>query len=332
MLVATAGANVFSCWWYARRVPLQEVQVSWGESWRIAARLFVLGFAVMWSGLAGAAVALAVRSLIMRNLGVEANGVYQAAWAISGMFGMFIINAMGTDFYPRLTAVADNAPEASRLVNEQTEIGMLLALPGLLGTLTFAPWLMDVFYTQKFREGAALLPFFVISVFCRTITYPLGWILFAKRASGRFALITSMFHLCDVSSLRAADSPVRPSGSGDHQPHLMRDLSCWHAGRCGAPCFLLLGPRDQEIDHCFCRLGFCGAGPESLPAPGLGRNPGGADHRGRCRLLPSRNPSPGRPLQPAVAADGEAAGQPPLHGWSTQFGPEFVSDSGVPWP
>ena len=58
---------------------------------------------------------------------------------------------------------------------------------------------MDVFYTQKFREGAALLPFFVVSVFCRTITYPMGWILFAKRASGRFALITSMFHLCDVS-------------------------------------------------------------------------------------------------------------------------------------
>jgi enterobacterial common antigen flippase len=203
VLVSTAVASVFSCWWFTRRVPVQEVQVSWSESWCFAKRLFGLGFAVMWSGLVGAAVALAVRSLILRKLGIEANGVYQAAWAISGMFGNFIITAMGTDFYPRLTAVADNAPEANRLVNEQTEIGMLLALPGLLGTLTFAPWLMDVFYTHKFREGAALLPFFVISVFCRTITYPMGWILFAKRASGRFASITTMFHICDISCCAA---------------------------------------------------------------------------------------------------------------------------------
>jgi len=69
-------------------------------------------------------------------------------------------------------------------VNEQTEIGILLALPGLLGTLTFAPWLMHVLYSEKFVPGACMLPWFVVGVFGQLISWPLGMIFMAKGAAG----------------------------------------------------------------------------------------------------------------------------------------------------
>jgi PST family polysaccharide transporter len=152
----------------------------------------------MVSGLVGSAVALGIRSIIVRKFGTESNGVYEAAWAMSGMFGTFIINAMGMDFYPRLTATIQDSKETTRLVNEQTQVGVLLALPGLLATLAFAPWVIRLFYSVKFLPSAELLPWFVLTVFVRMMTFPMTYILLAKGASRRYAAILIAFHVVHI--------------------------------------------------------------------------------------------------------------------------------------
>jgi antigen flippase len=93
---------------------------------------------------------------------------------------------MGADFYPRLTAAIHDQPRAVRIVNEQTEVGILLALPGLLGTLAFAPLMMELFYTKRFLAGAELLPWFVLGIFGRIVSWPLGFIQLSKGASRWF--------------------------------------------------------------------------------------------------------------------------------------------------
>ena len=80
--------------------------------------------------------AYGMRVICADAVGIEAAGLYQSAWALGGMYVGFILQAMGSDFYPRLTAVADDHTECNRLVNEQAQIGLLLAGPGVIGTLT----------------------------------------------------------------------------------------------------------------------------------------------------------------------------------------------------
>ena len=50
--------------------------------------------------------AYAVRSMLLQGAGAEAAGFYHAAWTIGGMYVGIILQAMGADFYPRLTGVA----------------------------------------------------------------------------------------------------------------------------------------------------------------------------------------------------------------------------------
>jgi antigen flippase len=199
VIIATAAVNLGYSWWYARKIEVVPVSLGWPETYVHAKRFIKLGVSFMWSAVFGAAVALGIRSLIVRELGLDANGIYQAAWTISGMFGGFIISAMGTDFYPRLTAVSNDHPVATQLVNEQTEIGLLLALPGVQGSLAFAPLLMHLFFSAKFLSGADMLPWFLVSVFFRMITYPMGYILVAKAAGGKFAMLTTLFHVAHIS-------------------------------------------------------------------------------------------------------------------------------------
>jgi antigen flippase len=189
VLVATAVVSLACSWWFARRVVLHPVHLPWQQTWRETRRLAKLGFAFMWSGLLLAGLDMFTRSLITRSHGLEAAGYYQAAWALSGMFAAFVLSAMGTDFYPRLTAVIEDREAAVRAVNEQTEIGILLALPGLLATLAFGPWILEMFYSRKFLPAAEFMPYLLLGVFGRVVSLPLGFIQLAK-GSTRFFMAT----------------------------------------------------------------------------------------------------------------------------------------------
>ena len=195
VIIFTSVIQLGFSWLFSRRIQLAHVPQSWAESARQSKQLIRLGAAFVTSGLIGAIVGLGLRALIVRYHGLEGAGLYQAAWGLSGMFGGFIITAMGTDYYPRLTAVISNHEQASALLNQQTEIGVLLALPGLLATLALSPYFITIFYSGNFAPSSALLNWYVGAVFCRMITFPMGFVLIAKGLGGRFTLITTAFHL-----------------------------------------------------------------------------------------------------------------------------------------
>lgn len=188
VLLVAAAVNLVVSWRFAVRV---SVPPSAGPTWREAfletRQLVSLGMAFVASGLLSAVVALIARVWIQRSLGLEANGLYQAAWAISGIFAGFILQAMGADFYPRLTAVANDHATVNRLVNEQTEIGILMALPLLIANLVFGPWILRLLYSADFDAAGDMLPWFMLGVFGRVLSWPVGYVILAKGAGLWFA-------------------------------------------------------------------------------------------------------------------------------------------------
>lgn len=193
VLVVTALVSLAITHWFARRVELPAPALDWTATFSGARGLLTLGSAFMWSGLLTAGLDMFTRSLITRKFGIDVAGQYQAAWALSGMFAGFILGAMGTDFYPRLTSVIADHKHAARVVNEQTEIGLLLALPGLVATLAFAPLMVHALYSKEFLPAAAVLPWFVLGVFGRVVSWPMGFIMLAAGASRWFAITETAF-------------------------------------------------------------------------------------------------------------------------------------------
>ena len=192
-LIAAAFVTLACSFWYARRVPVLPLSVSFGETRSGARRLLGLGLAFMWSAVLVAGVDLLIRAIIARKFGIEGAGIYQASWALSGMFASFVLSAMGADFYPRLTATIHDRAQAARAVNEQTEIGVLLALPGLLAALTLAPLAIKLLYTPQFLPAADLLPWMALGVFGRVISWPMGFVQLALGASRWFAATETIF-------------------------------------------------------------------------------------------------------------------------------------------
>lgn len=192
-MVAVAFVSLGCSYWFARRVAVAPLSVGWGETWRGFRRLVGLGIALMWGAIVVAGVDMFTRSIITRKSGIDSAGIYQAAWALSGVFASFVLSAMGADFYPRLTATIHDREQAARVVNEQTEIGVLLALPGLLAALAFAPLAIKLLYTQQFLAAGDLLPWLALGVFGQVVSWPLGFVQLAMGASRWFAATQTIF-------------------------------------------------------------------------------------------------------------------------------------------
>lgn len=193
VLLANAATTLLCSWWFARRVEMPKVSMDWSLAIAEAKPLLALGVAMMWSGVLVLVTDLYTRTLISRSLGVDAAGIYQAAWALSGLFAGFVLGAMGADFYPRLTSVIYDRAAAVRVVNEQTDIGILLAVPGLLATLGFAEWLVSMLYSARFASAAGVLVWMVLGVFGRVLSWPMGFILLSLGAGRWFMATEAIF-------------------------------------------------------------------------------------------------------------------------------------------
>lgn len=141
-----------------------------------------IGFAIMLGGMAGSVGPLAVRVILQRDLGVDALGHFQAAWAISMLYLGFILQAMGTDYFPRLAAAIKDPAAANRLVNEQTEVALLLASPALIALMGAAPWLIQLLYSSDFTEAASILRWQVLGDLLKIASWPMSYLLIAAGA------------------------------------------------------------------------------------------------------------------------------------------------------
>jgi antigen flippase len=185
-LVCVAAMSILTSWWYARRIRVEEVRMTPREVFAEASGLLKLGVVFMASGLMAMGGSYLVRIILARRLGLEAAGFYQAAWMLGGLYTGFVLQAMGADFYPRLVAVVRDHAECSRLVNEQAEVGILLAGPGMLATLTFAPLVIQIFYSAKFGPTVEILRWICLGMVLRVSSWPLGFIVLARGERGIF--------------------------------------------------------------------------------------------------------------------------------------------------
>ncbi len=198
-IITISISVLIASFYYSRKVRVEPVKMTWRETIIAAKGLMLLGGVFMTTALMTGLVEYATITMISNYIDLISVGVYAAAFRLSGMFLNFILNAMGADFYPQLTAVSSRHEKMRSLVNYQTEIGLLLAVPGLMATLVLAPWIITVFYTEAFAESAQLLQWLILGCLARVVTWPMGYIMLAKGV-GRMYLIceilTHITHLC----------------------------------------------------------------------------------------------------------------------------------------
>ncbi len=215
-VVAIAGAGCAASWWFARRVrhPAPPRAAGQGAQAREAWALLRLGAVFMGSGLLTAAAAWGVRIIVLRHDGLAAAGVYQAAWTLGGVYTGFILQSLGTDFYPRLVGAMRDPAEGNRLVNEQTQVGLLIALPGVLATITLAPLAIQLLYSAGFDAAVGTLRWICLGMALRVLSWPLGFIVIAQDRQRLYLAIEAAWSVVNLALTWACVQRFGVDGAG----------------------------------------------------------------------------------------------------------------------
>ena len=189
-------------WWRARQVEVQREAATWREQAGQVRALMKWGAVFLGTASIATFVVYASRALVSRHMGLDATGQFQASVALSEIYVGFILSAMGTEFYPRLTAHAGDNQVCNRMVNEQISISLLLGIPGVLVTLLFGGFIIKIFYSGRFLEAADILKWQMPGVLLRLATWPLGIGLAAKGCSKSFFFTAAVGGAVEVLLLK----------------------------------------------------------------------------------------------------------------------------------
>lgn len=141
--------------------------------------LLRLGIPFMGAGVVGALIQLWIRVEVGETLGANGLGQFQAAWSISMQYIGFVLGAMAADYYPRLTGVIHDRNVAVRLVNEQTEIALLLSAPVFIAMMALAPFVIQFLYSTAFAPATNVLRWQILGDVLKVASWPLGFVILA---------------------------------------------------------------------------------------------------------------------------------------------------------
>jgi O-antigen/teichoic acid export membrane protein len=193
---------------YVSRLPkLPPHPIGLSELRREWATLLRLGLAMTGASLMQSVAQLWIRSDIARSLGTESLGQYQAAWSISMQYVNFVLNAMGTDYYPRITGMIRDHKAASRLINEQTEIALLLSGPVFVAVISMAPWIVHLLYARSFAPSVEILRWQVLGDVLKVASWPLGFAILA-RGEGKTFFWTEAIAWVTLAALIKVFTPI----------------------------------------------------------------------------------------------------------------------------
>jgi PST family polysaccharide transporter len=197
-LIVVSVLSLVTTWRYAGKIKVPHVQMEWLDVLREARPLISLGVAVMISAVMTKGTMYLISVIAARGIGLDAVGLYQAAVTLSSIYVGFILDSMVKDYIPRLTAVTNDNAACNKLVNEQIEVAVLLSVPGIIATLTFAPMILQLLYTSEFVGAFEILRWQILGILLQVVIWPVCFVLQAKGRGGLFVgsiTLSSVVHI-----------------------------------------------------------------------------------------------------------------------------------------
>lgn len=160
---------------------------------KTAREMMTLGFVLMISGFIGTVAIYLVNIFINKYGGVADVGYFQSASSITTQYTAIIFSAMAVDYFPKLAAKADSVEHIQSVVTEQLEIVVLILAPVIVLFIVFCPLIVKILLTSEFLNIVPIIKCMAVGVFFKALSYPLGYISFAKGDKKIFFWLEGVF-------------------------------------------------------------------------------------------------------------------------------------------
>ena len=186
VIIITALITLFFSWYFAKKVKIEKTTVTKEITIAEGRSMLVMGFMISLSGLISIVVAYLLRIFINRTGNVADVGFYSAGFTIINTYVGMIFTAMGTDYYPRLSVVANDNKQCIQSINQQSEIALLILAPILMCFLVFVNWAVILLYSTQFLAITGMIYWATLGIFFKAVSWAIAFVFLAKGASKLF--------------------------------------------------------------------------------------------------------------------------------------------------
>jgi len=181
---------------YTRRLPQPATSsLSLMQIWRVWKSMAKLGAGFMLGGMAGAVTLFLVRGQISQELGLNAAGYFAAAWSITMTYLGFLLSAMATDYYPRLTGIIHDKVKAVGLINDQAQLSLAIGGPVLLLFMGLAPWVTTVLFSSEFAPTVPLIQWQMVGNVFKLASWALSFSIIAAARAKTFLIMELSYNM-----------------------------------------------------------------------------------------------------------------------------------------
>jgi O-antigen/teichoic acid export membrane protein len=185
-LVIAAFTSLFISYYFRKKVYIEKIRVSKVRSIAEGKQMLKMGFLISMSGFMTQGFSYLVRLFISHEGSIIEVGLYNAGFTIISTYVGLIFTAMGTDYYPRLSAVADDVNKANEMINNQIEIALIILGPVIITFILFIKLIIHLLYSDQFLDASTMIVWAALGMFFKAVSWSIGFYFLAKGTSKLF--------------------------------------------------------------------------------------------------------------------------------------------------
>lgn len=186
VIIGTSLVSMLMSWYFSRKIAIEKVQISRNQTIKEGKNMLYLGFMINLSIFFAVGASYIIRIFIRHFGNLEQVGLYNAGFTIINTYVSLIFNAMATDYYPRLSGVADDNSLCKETINQQAEISILILAPILIIFLIFINWVVILLYSRQFVSVSGMLYWASLGMFFKASSWSIAFIFLAKGSTKLF--------------------------------------------------------------------------------------------------------------------------------------------------
>ncbi|MDC7996133.1 oligosaccharide flippase family protein [Altibacter sp. HG106] len=186
VIIIASAISLIVTLYFSERISLPKTRVSNAVALQEGKGMIGLGVTLSVSGLIALLTTYLLQIFISYQSGTAEVGFYNAGIVILNTYVGMVFTAMATDYFPRLSALSDDILRIRQTVFEQAYIAVLLLVPIVVVFTAFAPFIINVLYSDAFDPTATFVRWGILAMLLRAVSWSMGYIIIAKGDSRLF--------------------------------------------------------------------------------------------------------------------------------------------------
>jgi O-antigen/teichoic acid export membrane protein len=181
VILASSFINLLVNFYFTRKIKIDKISLSIADTYHKGKPLMKMGFLLSINVIFGQICSYLIKLYLNGNgSSAEILGLFEVSSVILISYVGLIFNAMGTDFYPRITEVQNDNFKVKELVNDQIEMGLLLVTPAIIFLYFSGPYVIELLYSNHFLGVLSIFKAALFAIIVKAIIWPLAFVILAK--------------------------------------------------------------------------------------------------------------------------------------------------------